>query len=312
MQATKYIWFNGKLVPWASAKIHVLSHSLHYGTGAFEGIRMYETDKGPAIFHLKRHMERLIFSATALGMKLPYKLPELMKAVVDTVRKNKLKSCYIRPIAYFGLGEVRVLPTNCPVEVAVAAWPWGAYLGDEPARITVVKTLRIHPQTLRVDAKITGHYVNSMLAGREATSRGFTEALQLDYEGNIAEGPGENFFIVRGKTITTPALGSILPGITRESVMTLARDLGYKVVERAISLKDALSADECFFTGTAAEVTAIASIDNKKMKKAKGSSTDADAYSIGPVTKRIREEFLKITRGENPKYKKWLTFVDEY
>ncbi|KKW08754.1 MAG: Branched-chain-amino-acid aminotransferase IlvE [Candidatus Kaiserbacteria bacterium GW2011_GWA2_49_19] len=262
---------------------------------------MYETAKGPAIFHLKRHMERLIFSAKTLGMKLPYSLDELMEAAVDTVRKNKLKSCYIRPIAFYGFGEVRVLPTNCPVEVAIAAWPWGAYLGDEPARITVVKTLRIHPQTLAVKAKITGHYVNSMLAGREATDRGFTEALQLDYKGNIAEGPGENFFIVRGKTITTPALGSILPGITRESVITLARDLGYKVEDRAISLKEAFSADECFFTGTAAEVTAIASMDNKKMKKPNG-----------PTTKRIREEFLKITRGENPKYKKWLTFVNEY
>ena len=300
MKATKYIWFNGKLVPWASAKIHVLSHSLHYGTGAFEGIRMYETAKGPAIFHLKRHMERLIFSAKTLGMKLPYSLDELMEAAVDTVRKNKLKSCYIRPIAFYGFGEVRVLPTNCPVEVAIAAWPWGAYLGDEPARITVVKTLRIHPQTLAVKAKITGHYVNSMLAGREATDRGFTEALQLDYKGNIAEGPGENFFIVRGKTITTPALGSIRPGITRESVITLARDLGYKVEDRAISLKEAFSADECFFTGTAAEVTAIASMDNKKMKSAPG-----------PVTKHIREEFMKITRAENPKYKKWLTFVNK-
>lgn len=301
MKATKYIWFNGKLVSWASAKIHVLSHSLHYGTGAFEGIRMYDTPKGPAIFQLKRHMERLIFSAKSLGMDLPYTLDELMQAVVDTVRKNKLKSCYIRPIAYYGFGEVRVLPTNCPIEVAIAAWPWGAYLGDEPARITVVKTLRIHPQTLNVKAKVAGHYVNSMLAGREATDRGFTEALQLDYTGNIAEGPGENFFIVKGKTISTPKLGSILPGITRASVMELARNLGYKVVERTVSVKDALSADECFFTGTAAEVTAIASIDNKKMKTANG-----------PVTRQIREEFLKITKGQNPKYKKWLTYVDEF
>jgi branched-chain amino acid aminotransferase len=300
MKATKYIWFNGKLVPWKSAKIHVLSHSLHYGTGAFEGIRMYETPEGPAIFRLKRHMERLIFSSRSLGMKLPYTLNQLMKAVVDTVRKNKLKSCYIRPIAYYGFGEVRVLPTNCPVEVAIAAWPWGAYLGDEPARITVVKTLRIHPQTLNVNAKISGHYVNSMLAGREATKRGYTEALQLDYRGNVAEGPGENFFVVKGKTITTPKLGSILPGITRASVMELARNLGYKVVERTVTLKDALAADECFFTGTAAEVTAIASIDNKKMRKANG-----------PVTKQIREEFLKITKSQNPKYRKWITFVNK-
>ena len=300
MKATKDIWFNGNLVPWAKAKIHVLSHSLHYGTGAFEGIRMYETAKGPAIFHLKRHMERLIFSASTLGMKLPYSLDELMEAAVETVRKNKLKSCYIRPIAYFGFGEVRVLPTNCPVEVAIAAWPWGAYLGDEPARITVVKTLRIHPQTLAVKAKITGHYVNSMLAGREATDRGFTEALQLDYQGNIAEGPGENFFIVKDNVISTPALGSILPGITRASVIELARDLGYKVEERAISPAEAAKADECFFTGTAAEITPIASIDDAKIKSAPG-----------PVTKRIRDEFMKITRAENPKYKNWLTFVNK-
>ncbi|MEK7132576.1 MAG: branched-chain amino acid transaminase [Patescibacteria group bacterium] len=300
MNATKYIWFNGKLVPWARAKIHVLSHSLHYGTGAFEGIRMYETAKGPAIFHLGRHMERLIFSAKSLGMKLPYSLDELMDAAVETVRKNKFKSCYIRPIAYFGLGEVRVLPTNCPVEVAIAAWPWGAYLGDEPARITVVKTLRIHPQTLVVKAKITGHYVNSMLAGREAADRGFTEALQLDYQGNIAEGPGENFFIVNGKTLSTPALGSILPGITRASVIELARDLGYKVEERAISPAEAVGTDECFFTGTAAEITPIASIDDAEIKSAPG-----------PITKHIRDEFMKITRAENPKYKSWLTFIDK-
>ena len=300
MRETKYIWFNGKLVPWAEAKIHVLTHSLHYGTGVFEGIRMYETARGPAIFHLKRHMERLIYSSECVGMKLPYTLKQLMRAAIQTVEANKLKSCYIRPIAYFGYGEVRVLPKNCPVQVAIAAWPWGAYLGDEPARITVVKTLRIHPKTTVVDAKISGSYVNSMMAAREATKGGFTEALQLDYKGNIAEGPGENFFIVKNKKITTPALGSILPGITRSSVITLARDLGYKVEEKTISPKDAASADECFFSGTAAEVTSIASIGKNKMK-----------YRNGPVTKHIRDEFLKITRGENNKYLKWLTFVKE-
>ena len=298
MQATKYIWFNGKLVPWADAKTHVLTHALHYGTGAFEGIRMYETKEGSAIFHLKKHMERFVHSAESIDMKLPYSLEELMQAVIDVVRENGLKSCYIRPICYYGFGEVRVLPTNCPIEIAIAAWPWGAYLGHEPARVTIVKTLRIHPQTTAAGAKLSGGYVNSMLAAREAVNRGYTEGLQLDYQGNIAEGPGENFFIVRDKTIVTPALGSILPGITRWSVMTLARDLGYTVEERAIAPAEAFAADGAFFTGTAAEVIPIASIDDKPMRAANG-----------PVTKQIAEEFHKITRGENPKYRDWLTFV---
>jgi len=299
MQATKYIWFNGKLVPWADAKIHVLTHSLHYGTGAFEGIRMYETAKGPAIFHLGRHMERLIFSAQSLDMKLPYSLDALCEAAVELVKANELKSCYIRPIAYYGFGEVRVLPTNCPVEVAMAAWPWGAYLGDEPARVTIVRTMRIHPQTTAPGAKLTGNYINSMLSVREAVNRGYAEGIQLDYQGNIAEGSGENFFIVNGNAIATPALGSILPGITRASVIELARDLGYTVEERAISPAEVALADECFFTGTAAEVTPIASIDDVPLKSAPG-----------PVSKRIGEEFLKITKGENPKYLEWLTFVN--
>ena len=298
MEATKYIWHNGNFVPWADAKIHVLSHTLHYGTGAFEGIRMYETTEGPAIFHLKKHMERLVYSCQSLDMQLPYSLEQLSEAAVELVRKNELKSCYIRPIAYYGFGEVRVLPTNCPVEVAMAAWPWGAYLGHEPARVTIVKTLRIHPQTTAPNAKICGNYVNSMLAGREAANRGYTEALLLDYQGNIAEGPGENFFIVKNNTLITPALGSILPGITRWSVLTLAKDLGYATEERPIAPAEAHAADECFFTGTAAEVIPIASIDDKPMKN-----------SPGETTKKIQEEFLKITRGENPKYRDWLTFV---
>jgi branched-chain amino acid aminotransferase len=308
MEATKYIWFNGKLVPWADAKIHVLSHSLHYGTGAFEGIRMYETAKGPAIFHLRRHMERLVFSTQGLDMKLPYSLDDLCAAAVELVKANELKSCYIRPIAYYGFGEVRVLPTNCPVEVAMAAWPWGAYLGDEPARVIIVKTQRVHPETTIPGAKLTGNYINSMLSVREAVQKGYTEGMQLDAQGNIAEGSGENFFIVSSgggsasggnkPTIATPALGSILPGITRWSVLTLAKDLGYTVEERAIKPEEAFASDECFFTGTAAEVTPIASIDDKPMKS-----------PFGPVTKQISEEFKKITRGENPKYLEWLTFV---
>ena len=298
MKATEKIWFNGKFVPWADAKVHVLTHSLHYGSGAFEGIRVYKTENGPAIFHLEKHIERLVYSSESIGMKLPFTKEELIKAVIETVKVNKIESCYLRPLSFYGFGELKVAQIGCPIEVIIAAWPWGAYLGEEETRISVVKTIRIHPQTTVADAKLTGPYVNSMLAAQEAIGKGFTEALQLDYQGNIAEGPGENFFIVKDGIISTPVLGSILPGITRGSIITLARDLGYTVEERSITLAEAQNADECFFTGTAAEVTPIASIDEWKMK-----------FPKGKVTEHIKEEFLKIVHGKNEKYISWLTFV---
>lgn len=289
---------NGELVDWDKANVHILTHSLHYGSAAFEGIRMYDTKKGSAMFQLDRHIDRLLYSAESLQMKVPYNKDQLREAILETIKINKVKACYVRPIIYYGYGELRVGPGGCPVETSIAVWPWGAYLPGDSIKVKTSDLIRIHPKSSVTDAKITGHYVNSMLAGLQATSKGYGEALLLDYEGNIAEGPGENFFIVQGNKIITPPLGTILAGITRESVIELARDLGYKVEERAIKLEEAYEADECFFTGTAAEVTPIKSIDDKPIKN-----------EIGPVTKHLKEEFVKIVNAENERYFKWLTFV---
>jgi branched-chain amino acid aminotransferase len=298
MQPTKYIWLNGSFVPWNEAKIHVLTHALHYGTGVFEGIRLYATKKGPAIFQLDKHLDRMYYGARCLDMNVPWSQAEFKEAILETVRRNEVTSSYIRPIFYYGFAELRVDPGGCPVDGAIAVWPWGAYLGDEAINVIVSDVIRIHPKSTFADAKITGHYVNSMLAGFAVRKGNYQEALLLDFEGNIAEGPGENFFIVRGNTLITPPLYSILAGITRTSVFELARDLGYVVEEKKITLNDALQADECFFTGTAAEVTAIKSINDQPMKN-----------QNGPVTARLRDEFRKIVNGENHTYEKWLTFV---
>jgi len=298
MQPTKYIWLNGTFVAWDEAKIHVLVHSLHYGSGVFEGIRLYDTKKGPAIFQLDKHLDRMYYGARCIDMKVPWSQEDFKQAILETVRRNEVKSSYIRPIFYYGYAELRVDPSTCPVEGAIAVWPWGAYLGDEAINVIVSDIIRIHPKSTFADAKITGHYVNSMLAGFAVRKGNYQEALLLDYQGNIAEGPGENFFLVIGKTILTPPLKSILAGITRASILELAKDLGYEVKEEAMSLNDALQADECFFTGTAAEVTAIKAINDTPMKN-----------QNGPVTAHLRGEFRKIINAENPKYEKWLTFV---
>lgn len=299
MEKTDKIWMNGEFIEWDKASVHVLTHSLHYGSAAFEGIRMYETSKGSAIFQLDRHLDRLFYSAESLKMNVPWTQEEIKQAVLETVGINKEKACYIRPIIYYGYGELRVGPGGCPVEAAIAVWPWGSYLGEESAKIKTADFIRIHPRSSVTDAKISGHYVNSMLAGLQATDKGYTEALLLDFEGNIAEGPGENFFIVQDKQIITPPLGTILSGITRESIIELAKDLGYEVVERAIKLEEAYDADECFFTGTAAEVTPIGSIDDKLIKN-----------DIGPVSTHLKQEFNKVANAENEKYNKWLTFIE--
>lgn len=298
MIPTQYIWQNGQFISWDDAKIHVLAHSLHYGTGVFEGIRLYDTKKGPAVFQLDKHLDRMYYSAKCLDMNVPWSQEEFKQAIIETVRRNEVTGCYIRPIFYYGYGELRVGPEGCPVDGAIAVWPWGAYLGDEAINVIVSDVIRIHPKSSFTDAKITGHYVNSMLAGLAVKKGDYQESLLLDYEGNIAEGPGENFFMVKDEKIITPPLGTILAGITRTSVMELARDLGYNVKERKITLEDAFGADECFFTGTAAEVTAIKSINEKPMKNPNG-----------PVTAHLRSEFRTIVNGENEKYEKWLTFI---
>lgn len=297
-KSQKFIWLNGKLTPWDKAKIHVLTHALHYGTGAFEGLRFYNTKKGSVIFQLGRHVDRWLYSSTCLRMKMPYNKTQLIKAIVATVKANKILGGYIRPISFYGHGPLRVNPTGLPVDTAIACWPWGAYLGDEAVKLKVSSFVRIHPKSTFADAKITGHYVNAMLAGLEATTAGYTEALMLDYQGYVAEGSAENIFIIKNKIIYTPPLGTILAGITRESVITLARDLGYKVMEKKMKIKDIISADECFLTGTAAEISPVGQIDKTKLTN-----------QFGPITKHLREEFIKIVNGENKKYYKWLTFV---
>jgi len=299
MKTTKYIWMDGKLKNWKDAKIHVLSHTLHYGAGVFEGIRLYQTADGPAVFRLKEHVRRLFYSASAIDMKIPYSQKDITDAILKLVKKNKLKSGYIRPIAVFGYGSMSLNPEKCAINTVIAMWPWKAYLGSAPIHIKTSKYIRIHPKSTVTDAKICGHYVNSILAGAEAQKAGFHEALFLDYKGCVAEGPGENIFMVKKGIVYTPKLGSILSGITRESIITLAKDLGYKVVEKSLMLKDLYTSDECFFTGTAAEISPIGSIDRKKIGKG----------VAGPVTSKLRNEFMKIIKGKNPSYKNWLSYI---
>lgn len=299
METAAKIWMDGKMVPWKKAQTHVLTHTLHYGGGVFEGIRFYKTTKGPAIFRLKEHIDRLFYSAKALDMKIPFSKKELIQAAKDIVNVNKLQKGYIRPLVYYGYGKMGLDPRGCPVNVTIAAWPWGAYLGEKPVKTKISQYMRIHPSTTVTDAKVCGHYVNSILASLEIHKKGFDEALLLDYKGNLAEGPGENVFIVQNGVLITPPLGSILAGITRASIIEIAQQQKIRVKEEKITKKMLYAADEAFFTGTAAEVTAIAQIDKHKINKGK----------MGPITASIKEIFTKAIHGEDPRYKKWLTFT---
>ena len=263
MQKTDFIWLNGSFVPWDEAKVHALTHTLHYGSGAFEGIRFYKTSEGPAIYRLDEHIERLFYSSETIGMVLPYSFDELRKVIIDLVSINRLEEGYIRPLSYYGYGGVGINPHNNPVEMMIACWPWGAYLPHDRVDIKTSKYIRVHPQSTVADAKICGHYINGLLGQLELRGTHYHESLFLDYEGNIAEGAGENLFIVKDNIIYTPTLGNILAGITRETVIEMTRNLGYEVVEKKITLKDAYNADEAFFTGTAAEITQVRSIDDK-------------------------------------------------
>ena len=295
----KLIWQNGSFVPWSEAKSHVLSHSLHYGGGVFEGIRVYATKQGPAIFKLEEHVDRLLYSANALKIPLPYAKEELISAIKNTVRMNELQYGYVRPIAYYGEGHLRLDPGNLPVEVVIACWPWGAYLPHESIDIKTSSFIRIHPKSTVADAKICGHYVNSILAVLELRGTRYHEALLLDASGYIAEGPGENFFIVKNNNIFTPKLGTILSGITRNTIMNLAHSLNYEVIETDLTLEDAYKADEAFFTGTAAEVSPIRTIDDKEI----------GTKDVGPITKILRDAYLDIVSGKNERYLHDLTFV---
>ncbi len=302
IQKVDKIWMNGKLVDWDDARIHVLTHALHYGSGVFEGIRCYKTPKGPAIFRHKEHMKRLYESARLYFMKIPYSQEELEDATKKMIRANKLDECYIRPIAYRGYGEMGLNPGKNPVDVAIAAWPWGTYLGEEGLkngiRAKICSVQRISPNTLPPNAKATGQYANSILAKLEALNAGYDEGILLDYRGFISEGPGENLFMVKDNIIyTTPEQASILKGITRDSIMTIARDMGYEVRESDVTRGFLYLADEAFFTGTAAEVTPIREIDDREIGKP------------GPITRKLQGKFFEIIRGGDSRYERWLDYV---
>jgi branched-chain amino acid aminotransferase len=295
------IWMNGTLVNWDDAKIHVLSHAVHYGSSWFEGIRCYDTNKGPAIFRMDAHLRRLFDSAKIYRTEIPYTKSQLAEAVKKTILANKLKACYIRPIVYRGYGDVGVNPLGCPVDVSIAVWEWGAYLGSEALEkgidVCVSSWRRAAPDTFPAMAKSSGNYLNSQLIKLEALTNGYVEGIALDVNGMVSEGSGENIFVIRDEAIyTTPLGSSILPGITRASVVTLAQDLGYTVMEMAIPREMLYIADEVFFSGTAAEITPIRSIDKIVI----------GAGHAGPITKKLQKAFFAIIQNGKDKHN-WLT-----
>jgi branched-chain amino acid aminotransferase len=303
MQETEKIWMNGELVDWADAKVHIGTHGLHYGSGVFEGIRVYETASGPAVFRLTDHLKRLHNSARLLHMELPYSVDELRAACHEVVGANGLNECYLRPIAFYGYGELGVHPGTNPVEVCIMSWPWGAYLGDEGlergVRAKVSSWKRVGPNTIPHVAKATGIYLNSMLAVIEATRAGYEEAILLTDDGFVADGSGENVFLVRDEVLSTPDLSaSILPGITRQTVIEIAHTLGYAVHERQIIRSQLYLADEVFMCGTAAEVTPVRSVD------------DHEIGPPGPVTKAIQSAFFDAVRGRDERFSRWLEYAE--
>ncbi|ROR29603.1 branched-chain amino acid transaminase [Inmirania thermothiophila] len=297
------IWFDGEMVPWREARVHVLTHTLHYGLGVFEGIRVYATDRGPAIFRLREHTERLFNSAHILGMPMPYDRDTINAATIECVRANGLESGYIRPICFYGAEGLGLRADNLRVHVAIAAWSWGAYLGDEAIRHGIrVKTAsftRHHVNIAMCRTKAVGNYINSMLALQEAIACGYDEALLLDVDGFVAEGSGENVFLVHGGRIYTPELTSALNGITRQTVITLAREAGYEVIEKRITRDEVYIADEAFFTGTAAEVTPIRELDGRTIGEGRP----------GPVTRQLQSIYFDQVHGRRNTHPEWLTHV---
>ncbi len=303
LEKTEKIWMDGKLIPWDEAQVHVLTHALHYGLGVFEGIRCYNTPKGPAIFRLEEHVKRLKSSAHIFLMEIPYTEEEISAAIIDTVKANGLKECYIRPIAFVGYGAMGLYAKDNPINLAVAAWPWGAYLGEEGLKKGIrVKTssfLRAHVNTNMTRGKVTGYYVNSQLAKREALMCGFDEALLLDADGYVSEGSGDNIFIVRNSGLKTTPPTSILEGITRDSILTIARDEGIPAKEERFTRDEVYIAEEAFFTGTAAEITPIRELDIRTIGQG----------GRGPVTEKLQTIFFDTVTGKNTKYEHWLTYV---
>lgn len=306
VQKTDKIWHNGKLIDWDDAKIHVTSHAVNYGSGLFEGIRCYETPQGPAIFRLKEHMQRLLDSCKIYRFDISYTLDELIQGAVEVVRSTKLAECYVRPIVLRGYGEVGVDPAGSPIETYIACWPWGKYLGAEAIEkgvdVCVSSWSRMAPNTLPAMAKSAANYMNSQLIKMEAHINGYVEGIALDVNGVVSEGSGENLFIVRNGTLSTPTLAnSVLPGITRDCILTFCRDFGIPVVERAIPREELYIADEVFFVGTATEVTPIRSID--KISIGNGQR--------GPVTKRLQDEYFAHVKGQTEDKYGWRTQVSQ-
>jgi branched-chain amino acid aminotransferase len=297
------IWYDGKMVNWRDATTHVLTHTLHYGLGVFEGVRAYKTANGTAIFRLKEHTNRLFNSAHILGMKMPYSKEELMEAQKAAVRENNLESAYMRPMAFYGAEAMGISAKTLSTHVIVAAWKWGAYMGqdalDHGIRVKTSSFSRHHVNITMCKAKANGNYMNSILAHQEASMDGYDEALLLDVDGFVAEGSGENVFIVRNGTLYTPDLTSALEGITRDTIVQLATEIGLQIVEKRITRDEVYTADEAFFTGTAAEVTPIRELDHRNI----GNGT------AGPITKQLQKMYFDVVTGKSPKHADWLTMV---
>jgi branched-chain amino acid aminotransferase len=304
VEQAELIWHNGELVPWEDAKVHVLTHGLHYGTGVFEGIRAYETPDGAAIFRHHEHLERLFKSAELYYMPIPYTLEELRSATHELVGANELRECYIRPIAFRGYGQMGLFPLEAPVEVSIAAWPWGAYLGEDGKRLgiraKVASWRRIPHDALIPHAKASGQYLNSVLAKIEASKAGYQEAILLNHQGFVCEGSGENVYVVRDGKIATPGdAAAILDGITRRAILEIATDLGYEIVEREVARAELYLADEVFLTGTAAEVVPVREVDDHAI----------GAGEPGPITRELQRVYDDAIHGRDPRYLKWLDVV---
>lgn len=299
-----YIWMDGEFVDWREAKVHVLTHTLHYGVGVFEGVRAYKTDKGPAIFRLNRHTERLLQSAKIMGMEIPFSAEQISQAQLEAVAKNNLDSAYIRPMAFYGSEAMGLHAKGLKVHLSVAAWTWGTYLGEEALekgiRVKTSSFARHHVNSNMAKAKTNGHYTNSIMASQEAERAGYDEALMLDTNGYVAEGAGENIFIIRRGKVYTPSLTSALEGITRDTIVELLQqDMGLEIVEKQITRDEIYTADEAFFTGTAAEVTPISSLDDRVVGDGKR----------GPVTSEIQTRYFDVVNGRNADRDSWLTYV---
>jgi branched-chain amino acid aminotransferase len=297
------IWKDGKLVDWRDANLHMLTHSLHYGMAVFEGVRAYKTVDGTAIFRLREHTQRLFNSAKIFQMTIPFDMETLIEAQKEVVRANQLESCYLRPLVWIGSEKMGVSARGNTIHVGIAAWPWGAYLGEEGLqrgiRVKTSSFTRHHVNVSMVRAKASGYYINSILANQEVTTEGYDEALLLDTDGYVSEGAGENVFLIRNGKIYTPDLASCLDGITRDAVLTMARDLGIDVIEKRITRDELYCADEAFFTGTAAEITPIRELDNRQI----------GIGSRGPVTEKLQSLFFDVVAGKAPQYQHWLTRV---